>query len=207
MAPSRSGTRPDWSLALPALDSVFGTDLAHHLFHAEPITWARFTEPQITQGLAHFLTVPGRTTRLARTRALLTALDADLSEGMNEARVTAEEPAGGNRRIDLLIKWKDSSSRPHAAIVEAKFDHQVTSGQLPAYREYLRKLKVEEERSLLIVVSPRLRPDTLKALGRNRRWRWIAWRDLLLAHDRALDGDDHDDAFRQFRRTLWDRAA
>ena len=64
---------------------------------------------------------------------------------------------------------------------------------------------------MLFIVSP-LRDDRVaRALSRQRSkdWRWMSWRSLLLAYDRALHQDhyDHDDdAFRLFRRTLWDRA-
>jgi len=35
----------------------------------------------------------------------------------------------------------------------------------------------------------------------------MSWRSLLLAYDRNLNPNHDDDAFRQFRRTLWDRGA
>ena len=203
--------KPDWSRGFSAMYWVFGLGRRHHLFRAEPIDWnVNFTEPQFTKGFARFLGVPERAARIGRTRALLKALGAAelISKGMSEVEVTAEALTSGNKRIDLLIEWKDSSGQPCAAAVEAKLGHHVTSGQLPAYREHLQKKKVPQERRLLIVVSPRLGADTRTTLGRQRKgeWRWIAWRDLLIAHERALSGGYDDDAYRQFRRTLWDQA-
>ena len=200
---------PDWSGGSSAMYSVFGLDRQHHLFRAEPIVWAQFTEPQFTKGFAHFLGVPEREKRTERTRALLKALGAaELGKDVSEVKVTPEALTAGNKRIDLLIEWKDSSETCYAAAIEAKLGHHVTSGQLPAYREYLHRiLKVEEEeRRLLIVISPRFNADVRDALQGQREWRWTAWRDLLIAHERALSGEYDDDAYRQFRRTLWDQA-
>lgn len=198
---------PDWSGGSSSMYSVFGLDRRHHLFRAEPIVWAQFTEPQFTKGFAHFLGVPEREKRIWRTRALLKALGAaELGKNMSEVEVTPEALTSGNKRIDLLIEWKDSSERRCAAAIEAKLGHHVTSGQLPAYRGHLQN--VPQERRLLIVISPRFSADVRDALQRqrSREWRWMAWRDLLIAHERALSGEYDDDAYRQFRRTLWDQA-
>ena len=197
---------PDWAQGLSAMCRVFGLDRRHHLFRAEPIVWAQFTEPQFTKGFAHFLGVPEREKRIGRTRALLKALGAaKLGKDMSEVKVTPEALTAGNKRIDLLIEWKDSSETCYAAAIEAKLGHHVASGQLPAYRGHLQN--VPQERRLLIVISPRYE-DVRGALQRQRskEWRWMAWRDLLIAHERALSSEYDDDAYRQFRRTLWDQA-
>ena len=201
---------PDWSRGSSALQDVFALDLRHHLFRAEPVAWARFTEPQLTGGLSHFLNAPERTVRIARTRALLQALGVERRLGIRlrdegtEAAVKPEAPASGNRRIDLLIEWKDSSNRIAVAI-EAKFGHHVTSGQLPAYVEHLRT-EWPEHRKLFFVVSSELTEHTRQTLRHNKRWRWMAWCALLIAHERALSGGCDDAAYRQFRRTLWKQA-
>lgn len=168
-------------------------------------TGCKFTEPQFTKGFAYFLGVPEREKRIWRTRALLRTLGAaELGKNMSEVEVTAEALTSGNKRIDLLIEWKDSSETCYAAAIEAKLGHHVTSGQLPAYRGHLQN--VPQERRLLIVISPRYE-DVRGALQRqrSREWRWMAWRDLLIAHERALSGEYDDDTYRQFRRTLWDQ--
>ena len=134
-------------------------------------------------------------------------------EGMSVVSVVPEAPTSRNnkrdsRRIDLLIKWKDSpEGETYTAAIEAKFNHQVTQHQLSAYRKHLiRRKEVAKERLLLVVVSPRLVGRTKEALRKNSSWRWFAWRDLLVAHERALPDDCDDDAYVQFRRTLWDQA-
>ena len=203
----------DWSRGYSALDSTFELKRQPHLFRVEPIVWARFTEPQFTKGFAYFLDMPA--VRIQRIRALLAALGAGrLCEDMCDVTVTAEAPTArkrrsvGAKRIDLLIEWKDSSEQKnrYAAAIEAKLPgHHVTVGQLPAYRRYLKNRKISQERWVLTVVSPRRDAHTNKALDRNRDWRWMAWRDLLVAHERALPVKCDDDAYLQFRRTLWDQ--
>ena len=196
---------PDWSEGLSAMCRVFGLNRRHHLFRAEPIVWAQFTEPQFTKGFAYFLGVPEWTKRIERTRALLKALGAaELGEDMSEVEVTAEALTFRNKRIDLLIEWKDSSGSRYAAI-EAKIGADATSGQLSAYRKGLQE-RWPEHQPLLIVVSPKITAKIHNALQDNEEWRWTAWRDLLIAHERALSGEYDDDAYRQFRRTLWDQA-
>lgn len=216
---------PSWDCTRLALDGVFGIDRRHHFLHAAPLEWlqeVRLTEPQITKGFAYFLNAGDRKTRTGRIRALLRALGSrpgNEDKSLREASVTPEAPAN-ERRIDLLIEWTDASGRARGAIIEAKLGHHVTPGQLPGYRtrllkqierDYRREVpRDEREPPLLFIVSP-LRDDrVVRALRRQRSkdWRWMSWRSLLLAYDRALRQDhyDHDDdAFRQFRRTLWDR--
>ena len=210
---------PSWDCTRPALDRVFGIDRRHHFLHAAPLEWlqeVRLTEPQITKGFAHFLNADNRTTRTGRIRALLWALGSADSD-LREARVTPEASAN-RKRIDLLIEWTNASSHRRGAVIEAKFEHHVTPGQLPRYRTALKHIERDyrcevpdnkQERPLLFIVSP-LRDDKVnRALRRQRKkdWRWMSWRSLLLAFDRALHQDHDDDAFRQFRRTHWDRSA
>ena len=212
-----------WDCARPALDRVFGIDLRHHFLHAAPLEWlqeVRLTEPQITKGFAHCLNAGGRTIQTGRIRALLRALGSELGDadnGLCKASATPEASANKKRRIDLLIEWTDASGRKRGAVIEAKFGHHVTPGQLPGYRTRLGRLERdyrrevpsnEQERPLLFIVSP-LRDDRVaRALSqqRSKDWRWMSWRSLLLAYDRFLHHDHDDDMFRQFRRTLWNRA-
>ena len=213
---------PSWDCTRPALDRVFGIDLHHHFLHAAPLEWlqeARLSEPQITRGFAHCLDVGGRATRTGRIRALLRALGSDPGDadsGLREARVRPEAPAN-RKRIDLLIEWTDASRRKRGAVIEAKFGAHVTPGQLPGYRRRLERIESdyrrevsanEQERPLLFLVSPLRDAGITRSLRRQRSqdWRWMSWRSLLLAYDRVLDPDHDDDAFRRFRRTLWDRA-
>lgn len=198
---------PAWANPRPAIDSVFRTDLAHHLFRADPIAWVQLTETQITGGFVRFLNAPGKLGRLARTRALLTALGVRLHDGVQTFEVRDEVQTRTRKRIDILVEWKDSSGIRCAAAIEAKVgDNGVSPGSLHAYRNHLERLGYTRQRRQLIFVSPRLHKKSHRALQRNREWRWVSWQDLFLTYDRALDGTHDDEEFRQFRRTAWNRA-
>ena len=213
------GGGPDPQQARRAMMNVFGFDPPHHFFYHLPVDWVRLTEPQATKGLAHFLNVDDRAIGTGRILALLKALGyspKDPNAVFSKARAEAEAPVRAKRRIDLLLQWQDGSGFDRGAVIEAKFGDDIRSGQLSAYRRHLQRIERQyrrtarcggHEQPLLFVVSPQRRMNDVKALGRNRDWRWTAWHSLLLAYDRALDADHDDDAFRQFRRTLWDRAA
>lgn len=208
---------PDWSKSRAAMTAAFGFDLRHHLFHADPVYWVRLTEPQATSAFVDFLNADDRAVREGRVRAFLRALGSDGGQPdavLGEASAEAEADAGQQKRIDMLLRWQDASNLRRGAIVEAKFGHQISVGQLPQYRVHLlrgierqyRKASESRERPLLFVVSSRRRRHDDKALARNRDWRWMSWRSLLLGYDRALAPEHDDDEFRRFRRTLWDRA-
>ena len=209
---------PDWRQARQAMEEVFGFRHAHHFFHAAPLEWVtqiKLTEPQVTKALAYFLHSEDPITREGRIRALLSALGSRTEELVRKAGITAEASVAGKRSIDLLVEWQDSQGFDRAAVIEAKFGHDVTKGQLRTYRRHLRRVErryrqVEydggPEPELLFVVSPSYRKSDARALARNRYWRWKSWRSLLLAYDRFLDPQHDDEDFRRFRRTLWDRA-
>ena len=212
---------PDWQQTRQAMGRVFGFHRRDHFFHAEPLEWVthvRLTERQVTKAIAHFLNSEDHVSRWGRIRALLAALGCrpDGMEGApGKVRATAEASAAGNRSIDLLVEWQDGQGFDRAAVIEAKFGHDVTKGQLKTYRRHLLRIErryredghIDElEPPLLFVVSPSYRRSDARALAKNRDWRWKSWRSLLLAYDRFLEPQHDDDAFRQFRRTLWDRA-
>ena len=197
---------PCWKPGLNAMERVFGFGLSHHhLFHADPLDWLQMTEPQATAGLAWFLNAENRTVRNGRIRTMLRALDRngiDSNGDIRDANATNEAPTTKGRRIDLLLTWQNASGDRCGAVIEAKFDHGITRGQLKAYQKHLKEIdRGGSGKPMLFVVSPR-RSDKIE-----KKWRWISWRSLLLAFDRTLAHEHDEDAFRQFRRTLWDRAA
>ena len=179
----------------------------------------KLTEPQVTKCFAHALNHADRTIRKGRIGALLRVLGSEPGEddsNLGKGRVTPEARTNGGR-IDLLIEWTDASDHERGAIIEAKFAHHVTPGTLPRYRAHLERIESgyrnevrdgEQDRPLLFIVSPRRDAKLAQALRRQRKkvWRWMSWRSLLLAYDRVLHPDHDDDAFREFRRTLWTRA-
>ena len=184
---------------------AFGLSRELHLFQTEDsVSWATFTEPQFTKGIAYFLNVPDQAKREERVRALVKALGAsELAVDLNKIKVMAEAEISGGRRIDILLEWQDSSGRRFAVAIEAKLGHDVTSGQLPAYRKHLRD--IPRERRRLVVISPRLSRNTERSLRRNKEWYWLAWHDFLIAHERSLPDAYDDRTYREFRRTLWNQ--
>ncbi len=77
---------------------------------------------------ARFRNDPEPVARIERVRSLLKALGAArLGEGITGVVATAEAPTSGNRRIDVLIEWQASSAQRHAAAIEAKLGHHVTT--------------------------------------------------------------------------------
>ena len=173
------------------------------------------TEPQATKAFAEFLNAEDCTLRRKRIKAFLRALGysgGEGSEDLRAPRATPEASTNSQRRIDLLLEWQDAKGIRRGAVVEAKFDDRIRCRTLSKYRTHLLQ-KIEksywdgrrEKRPLLFVVTPWFRPHDEKMLRENRDWRWVSWRSLLLAFDRALDEQHDDDEFRQFRRTLWDR--
>ena len=209
----------DWGQSRHAMANTFGFALPHHLFHALPVKWVQLTEPQATKAFAEFLNADEQTIRRRRRiQAFLRALGSGREMSnivLHKAYVSAEASAGKGKRIDLLLGWKDTAGFDRGAVVEGKFGHSITPGQLKTYKQYLRKTierryrksqSTAAETPLLYVVSSRRRPHDEKKLKQNKGWRWISWRSLLIAFDRVLEPDDDDYEFRQFRRTLWDRA-
>ena len=209
---------PAWRQARQAMEDVFGFHHAHHFFHAAPLGWVirvRLREPQVTKAIAYFLHSEDPVTRGGRIRALLAALGSRAEDVVGKAQARAEASVAGKRSIDLLVEWQDGRRFDRAAVIEAKFGHDVTKGQLKTYRRHLLRVERQYRRAehvggpepeLLFLVSPSFRKSDARALAKNKYWRWKSWRSLLLAYDRFLDPQHDDEVFRQFRRTLWDRA-
>ena len=111
----------DWSQGVLALKSACTLNRRLHLFRSQPsVNWATFTEPQLTKGFAHFLNAHDSTARTEGVRALLKALGAaQLSSDISDVKVTVEAATTGNKRIDLLIEWQDSSERSYAVAIFA----------------------------------------------------------------------------------------
>ena len=174
---------PDWRQARQAMEDVFGFHHAHHFFHAAPLGWVTrvwLTEPQVTKAIAYFLHSEDPVTRGGRIRALLAALGSRTEDVVGQARATAEAPVADKRSIDLLVEWQDDRGFDRGAVIEAKFGHDVTKGQLPAYRRHLRRVERQYRRAehvgspeppLLFVVSSGYRKNDARALAKNKCWR------------------------------------
>lgn len=190
----------DW--AADGLCDLFDLDAAHHCFHSSPHTWARFHEPQMTRGLAHFLSAGDPARRRARCVAFVkaAALCAGVKAGPFEHVSTATAVAEENR-TDLLVTLRNGG-RPFGASIEAKFGHALTPGQLQKAREHVDGLEWDPDASVLLVVAPEAR----KLPARLKRWRSTCWWSLLSQFERQLASAHDCEEFRRFRRTIWHRA-
>jgi hypothetical protein len=167
------------------------------------------TEPQITTGIAALLdpTKQGKTGEV-RLQAFLYALlegrskNVELLASLKEAHsftVQAEKPVpNSNRRIDLFIGWNpiDSKRFQYGLIIEAKFGHKVTKGQLPTYKNYAKKILANTEKSPFFLLTV-----TGESARKNPDWQPVQWLTLMSRWERQLKDPDTD--FTQFRRFIW----
>lgn len=192
-----------------AISAYFGLHPAH-CFHAKPVAWLQPTEAQVTRALAQFLQAGGASRILAFLRAIDPMIDwpAELSS----AHAAAEVPTRKGR-IDLLVTGT-ANGRFWGAAVEAKFGHHLKHNPLHDYARHIEELgrsmtaQAEEPMMLTFVVVGQNAKSkiTRTRLGRNRRWQYLSWQALLRRFERKIENQPDDSAFRQFRRTIWERA-
>ncbi|BBL60824.1 hypothetical protein A1507_13035 [Methylomonas koyamae] len=169
------------------------------------------TEPQITKGIASFLDpVTHGKKGEARLKAFLIALlnysskNRLLVSSLNETNarsfiVESEKfVPKANRRIDLFIAWNpiDSHKYEYGVLIEAKFGHKVTAGQLLTYRQYAKAVFENIDNSALILLTL-----NGKRSKKNKDWQAVQWLTFMSRWERILDDTDID--FAQFRRFIW----
>lgn len=179
------------------IDKLFGLSESHFL-NAKHLDWGfELTEPQATRGLAHFI---NKSHRNERAKAILHGLGVrPLPE-----RIELKEAQAEQDRIDLLLVWQEVDGEKHSTVVEAKFGHSVTEGQLSKYRK---SVKSRHRRSntdyVLLLVDPE---QHVRLRGtQNRLWRKSSWASLLLGIEQALPIEADDEDFQRFRRMLWSK--
>ena len=176
------------------LQEIFGKFRPGHAFLALCPDWGiRLTEPMATRGLAHLLGRGSGRLRAKRIRAFLEALripDIPADPLLEQARVYSEAD-----RIDLEVRFQK-----RVVLVEAKFAHTLTKGQLSKYYE---ARKGYHGRDCRIVG---LTPDA--GTGRHhkqvKKWPVMLWRDLWLRFEqrRPCEADGQLAAFMAW---LWQR--
>lgn len=192
----------------------------HHSYAVDSVTWGfSLTEPQITKALGYFLDPEthgeaGVQRCMAFMRALYRATgkadpETELQEiNPNTLEVKAERGAG-SKRIDLAIEWKTFDERRQLVLLECKFDHVLTDGQLSSYQEYAEQelFQGNGDYELFLVVD-RLTERTAAELTDNKQWRMLTWRALIrrieheLTDDTALPSNQD---FARLRRTILDK--
>ncbi|MCY4533016.1 MAG: hypothetical protein OXC84_11940 [Gammaproteobacteria bacterium] len=181
-----------------ALESVFGGFAPDHAFLALSPDWGiKLTEPMATRGLAHLLGRGSGSLKAHRIRAFLETLripDLPDDQSLEQAEVCSEVD-----RIDLEVRFKSDSGKERVVLIEAKFEHKLTPGQLKCYNNKRKKFR----RDFRIV-------GLTSAAGKGRwgkqtqLWRVVLWRDLWLRFERRRPYEV-DGQLAAFMAWLWQR--
>lgn len=193
-----------------SLNRVFRCGPHTHAFEAPPHSWTSFREPQFTAGLAHFLQVGSFHRRSERVRQFLTAAlqcagNEPLAERLASAEIVETNAVAEEARVDLIVEATTANHGKIGVIIEAKFGHHLTRGQLPKARRYsaLRGLNDDNAAFLVVLPHPSNIGTAVFSKAGNSRWQAVSWWALLLNLEGQLTGCIDDDAFRAFRHTLW----
>ncbi|MBA2781114.1 PD-(D/E)XK nuclease family protein [Billgrantia kenyensis] len=217
----------DWGPAylsiVPA--SLYGDVSARrHAFAVEGLNWGiRLSEPQVTSALVNFLsptvfTDAGPRRCAALVRALYRAagrmderLRLDPLLATPGTLEVAAERRTGDRRIDIAIEWFDGPTTDKTSrrlvLIECKFDHHITSKQLPAYRQYAQRQTAEGGYALFLLLD-RLTSRTTRSIARNKDWQPVTWLAVLryLEQELIQEPDEGVEDFACLRRTIWNMA-
>lgn len=189
-----------------AIGTLFGTLDSSHPFRAPALDWGwRLTEPMVTRTLAHVLASGRPSVREARLRAFLKALGTPLC--LDDYQLERAEVHAERNRIDLeiLLPMRKEPSNRAAILVEAKFDHKVTPGQLRQYRtKILQRPGVTRERldQVLLALRPRAKAGLYGS--QVNTWRYRSWSDTWLSFMRNRPTEDRPD-FAIFLQSVWSR--
>lgn len=191
-------------------------------FPSPPYEWFNPTEPQATAALVQQVNSRNPAKQSARATALLKAalcsqpLSASCFDLRFELavegslRVKAEETTSTRKRMDILVQGRADCGAIEV-VIEAKFGHQITDGQLESYTK--EKREAEPQNQVLLVVAPTLTAvdaqqiiRASKLLPREAPWRFIDWRTFLIAYSCSLQKEHDDEEFRRLRHTLHSQA-
>jgi hypothetical protein len=195
-----------------ALHRTFALNATPHAFDAMPHSWTTFREPQITTGLAYFL---GSGPQRGRPRvqaflnsAFRTSGAVALTERLGASEVGGTLAKAEEARVDLVVEAALSDGTRTGVVVEAKFCHHLTRGQLPAATRHAVSRGLTAKNAAFLVVLPDIAMVGTAIFSKvgNRHWRAVSWWDLLLDFERTLDPSADDGQFRAFRRTIWSQS-
>lgn len=186
----------------------FGLHDENHFLHARPFEWANFHESQITKGFEYFLNEDNKEGHRRRISAFLQTFGiADFDEKQN-CQIETEAHAGERRRIDLQILWERPEHNKNALIIEAKFGHEITAGQLDSYEDHmLEELQICQQNLHLFVLSPGSIQKHSDAVAATDNWKEITWFRFLISYEKFLPHSADSEEFRRFRRTVWRRSS
>ena len=186
-------------LRTEVLENLFGCFTLGHAFRDWSPDWGiRLIERQATSGLAHLLNRGEGMVRSRRIRAFLEALRIPkLPDEKDFGRSKAFSEVDG---IDLEVRFHSASGEERVVLVEAKFDHILTEGQLSKYWENRKRYDLRDGRIVGLT----------SAAGKGRRgkqtqlWRVVLWRDLWLRFEQRRP-HEADGQLAAFMAWLWQR--
>ncbi len=151
-------------------DKFFGELSKKHSFNF-PDLRLRFnlSEPIITETLRFEINA---SQLIGKTfiKALLGETPKEIIWSLSEKRT--EE----GRRIDLVVEWLDENDKKHLTIIEAKFEHHLVEGQLPAYIKWGEK-QISDFKEYIYLTKTGEAPP--KKLQTKKDWICISWTSLL----------------------------
>ncbi|AKI01292.1 PD-(D/E)XK nuclease superfamily [Hoeflea sp. IMCC20628] len=188
------------------LNAIYGLTKAHHSFDAPCLDWGfELTEPQATRTIAHLLNRGPDDVRAERLIAFYKALKSSDVPTLQEAKSAVVEAEVN--RIDLMLKYQKTGKEKmySALVIEAKFGHIITRGQLANYTKIVQKDRDIDNASTKLVVLG-LDDSAMHGLkGRQwTNWRFVSWRDLWLRFERTRPAED-DPSLKIFLNWLWRR--
>lgn len=188
-----------------SLNVIYGLSRDHHSFDAPTLNWGfGLTEPQTTKALAHLLNRGPTHVRAKRITALLCAMKSPNIPTEGEARSAIVEAEIS--RIDLALKYKKEGAEKYTAvIVEAKFGHIITEGQLKKYRKVVNADRdIEFGQTDWVVLG--IDESARRGLKGNQwnNWRFVSWRELWLRFEKLRPVED-DPNLTIFLKWLWKR--
>lgn len=183
---------------------------AAHAFDEPAHSWANFREPQFTAGLAHFLSTGVRAVRNERVRSFLAAAlrcagAEPMARRVEACEIVGSEAVAEEARVDLVVQILTPEGEAFGVVMEAKFGHHLTRGQLPAARRHAATRGLTDDNAAFIVVLPDV-ADVGSAVFRkagNRSWRAVSWWSLMTGIETGATAGNDDRPYRAFRHTLW----
>ena len=186
-------------------ESIFGRFSPNHSFSAHLLNWGlKLTEPQATRALAHLISAGEGELRSRRIKAFLHALGArevpDLKT-LQKCQIEAERD-----RIDPLFRLPIvGTDKFRPVVVEAKFDHKITKGQLSRYRKAVAANKSNYLQSAEYFILGLNQSASRGMISRQSiSWKFVSWTQLWLKFEKLRPQENNQD-LELFMRTLWDR--
>ena len=119
-------------------------------------------------------------------------------------------PTAEGKRIDVVIRWRSAEGKQCLAVLECKFGHHISKGQLPSYQRYVQAQAGDEHYRFLVLSRLDNKSKKFIRHHRNRElWRLVNWERLLQRWESYLSDSDEPinlEDFARFRHTLWQKA-